>query len=405
MTPADGGFAVLGQEQPGQKGLAFKLSVGAGVVAALAILAGTAGLAVTSGGSGHKKPTNSHVSTRRVMGPTGPMHIGSIAPPPGTSGLSGNTTILVTFSAPVAGSSAYPTLSPHVAGHWDPSGRTLTFIPDKPLRSSTRYTLRIPAGRSGVVSEAGGLLAKPVRVRFSTAGYSELRLAEVLSMLDYLPLTWSPTDSGRMSGDPVNIWPNSEQAMAYDPPIGTFIWQPGYPRELRSQWQPYKSNPLVRGAVMAFKAQHHMAVTPTTGRKFWRKLFAAGHLNQRNTAGYTYAVTRKGSPETFTIWHNGRVVLRSLANTGIPIRPTVSGTFPVYLRYRHQIMQGTNPDGSHYADPVSFVAYFNGGDAVRYFPRGSYGSPQSLGCVEIPYTKAARAWPYLTYGSLVTVIG
>ena len=68
-------------------------------------------------------------------------------------------------------------------------------------------------------------------------------------------------------------------------------------------------------------------------------------------------------------------------------------------------MRGTNPDGSHYADPVQFVAYFNGSDAVHYFPRGSYGSPQSLGCIELPLGAAGTAWPYLTYGSLVTVTG
>ena len=68
-------------------------------------------------------------------------------------------------------------------------------------------------------------------------------------------------------------------------------------------------------------------------------------------------------------------------------------------------MSGTNPGGSHYSDPVSFVSYFNGGDAVHYFPRGSYGSQQSLGCVELPYNAAERAYPYLTYGSLVTVTG
>jgi hypothetical protein len=398
------GFTVLGQEQPDPRGLSFKLSVAAGVAAALAILAGTAGLAVTAGG-GPSKPAKSHVSTQRATGPPGPMRVESIAPSPGTSRLSGGTTILVTFSAPVAGSSAYPTLSPQVPGHWEPTGRMLTFVPDRPLPPSTRFALRIPAGRSGVESAAGGLLAKPVTVRFTTAGYSRLRLAELLSTLDYLPLTWIPGDHGRLSSEAANIWPNSQQEMAYYPPIGTFIWQPGYPRELRSQWQPYKPNPLVLGAVMAFKAQHHLAITPSTGGKFWRKLFAAAERGQRNQAGYTYAVARKGSPETLTIWHNGRIVLRSLANTGIPIRPTVSGTFPVYVRFRHQITYGTNPDGSHYADRVAFAAYFNGADAVHYFPRGSYGWEQSLGCVELPYRKAARAWPYLTYGSLVTVTG
>jgi lipoprotein-anchoring transpeptidase ErfK/SrfK len=66
-------------------------------------------------------------------------------------------------------------------------------------------------------------------------------------------------------------------------------------------------------------------------------------------------------------------------------------------------MKGTNPDGTKYADPVQFVAYFRSGEAVHYFPRGSYGWPQSLGCVELTLSDAQQAWPYLTYGSLVTV--
>jgi hypothetical protein len=66
-------------------------------------------------------------------------------------------------------------------------------------------------------------------------------------------------------------------------------------------------------------------------------------------------------------------------------------------------MKGLNPDGTKYADPVWYVSYFSSGEAVHYFPRGSYGFPQSLGCVELPWDSAAKAWPYLTYGSLVTV--
>jgi lipoprotein-anchoring transpeptidase ErfK/SrfK len=54
---------------------------------------------------------------------------------------------------------------------------------------------------------------------------------------------------------------------------------------------------------------------------------------------------------------------------------------------------------------VSWISYFNGGDAVHYFVRGSYGWPQSLGCVELPETAAKSAYGYLTYGSLVTVTG
>ena len=67
-------------------------------------------------------------------------------------------------------------------------------------------------------------------------------------------------------------------------------------------------------------------------------------------------------------------------------------------------MKGTNPDGTKYADPVTWVAYFRAGEAVHYFPRGSYGYQQSLGCVELPLDQTAKyIWPYLTYGTLVTV--
>jgi lipoprotein-anchoring transpeptidase ErfK/SrfK len=66
-------------------------------------------------------------------------------------------------------------------------------------------------------------------------------------------------------------------------------------------------------------------------------------------------------------------------------------------------MKGRNPDGSKYADQVYWVAYFHNGEAVHYFPRASYGSQQSLGCVELPYSEAKWIWPYLTYGTRVTV--
>jgi lipoprotein-anchoring transpeptidase ErfK/SrfK len=137
----------------------------------------------------------------------------------------------------------------------------------------------------------------------------------------------------------------------------------------------------------------------------WHSVFQAVAKGQDNPHGYSFAVASKASPETLTVWHEGRVVMHGIANTGISVSPTVDGTFPVYLRYRYQVMRGQNPDGSKYADPVEFVSYFNGGDAVHSYYRPSYGYPQSLGCVELPLDEAAQVWPYLTYGSLVTVTG
>jgi hypothetical protein len=42
---------------------------------------------------------------------------------------------------------------------------------------------------------------------------------------------------------------------------------------------------------------------------------------------------------------------------------------------------------------------------VHSYYRPSYGYPQSLGCLELPLSSAEQVWPYLTYGTLVTVTG
>jgi lipoprotein-anchoring transpeptidase ErfK/SrfK len=146
-----------------------------------------------------------------------------------------------------------------------------------------------------------------------------------------------------------------------------------------------------------------MGMDGTAGPQVWAALLNAVGAGQNNAHGYTYAVASQAGPETLTVWHNGQVILSSPANTGISVAPTSVGTFAVYLRYQNQIMRGTNPDGTQYADPVSWVSYFKSGEAVHYFPRGSYGFPQSLGCVELPLAQAKFVWPYMTYGTLVTV--
>ncbi len=347
-----------------------------------------------------------------------PLRVTSVTPAAGASQLNGAyLPVTVTFSAPLAAGSLTPVLHPAVPGHWQRSGPALQFTPSAPFPPAARMTLRVPAG---LRAAAGGVLARPLVTHFRTESYSPARLSQLLSQLGYMPVSWSPfvgphlevggASGGQaaVSGDGVSGDGRSMTAqveLAESPPPGRFAWDPGYPSQLHSQWRPDTANLIEKGALMAFQSQHGMAVNGIASPRVWDALFRAADAGRRNEAGYTYAIASKRLPESLTIWHDGRQVMRSLANTGIPVSPTVDGTFPVYLRYRFQIMSGTNPDGSAYADPVSFVSYFNGGDAVHYFPRGSYGWQQSLGCVELPYTSAERAWPYLTYGSLVSVTG
>jgi Bacterial Ig-like domain/L,D-transpeptidase catalytic domain len=387
--------------ETGKTGRPSKRIIAVGAAAALIAAAGVT-YGITQHSSG-RAPTSAAVPPGQLA--RGPIHVVSITPASRSAAVDGAAPIVVNFSADVAGNSPRPQINPSVAGSWSTAGDSMVFTPEAAFSPSERVTVDVPAGPDGIRSMSGGLLTTEVTEHFTTAAYSQLALAELLAQQGYLPMTWSQMSNGAIRAeslyaDPASLTPAGE---AYDPPAGTFQWDQGYPASLRQMWSPDQANVILRGAVMAFEAQHNMAIDGSLTPKLWHALFRAQARGQQNQVGYTYAIASKQTPETLTIWHDGRVVEHALANTGIPVSPTVDGTFPVYERFLNTIMSGTNPDGSHYSDPVSFVSYFNGGDAVHYFPRGSYGFQQSLGCVELPYNSAQHAYPYLTYGSLVTV--
>ncbi len=330
-----------------------------------------------------------------------PITVVSFAPALRAHDVNGADAVRVVFSAPLAADSPMPSLSPSIAGNWQRvSPDTVEFVPAQGFPQQTRVRVTVPAGASGVRSANGGLLAAKAVDRFWTGSYSIMRAEQLLAQLGYLPLDWTP-----IGGDlPVPATDaNAQLSAAYDPPPGSFTWQPGYPSELMNFWLAGQPNEMFTGAVMAFEADHGMTLDGVAGPQVWSALLTAVAKGDGNPHGYTYALASQASPETLTVWHNGRVIMKSLANTGIPAAPTTIGTAPVYLKYSFQIMKGTNPDGTKYADPVSWVSYFRSGEAVHYFPRGSYGFQQSLGCVELPYGQAHFIWPYMTYGTLVTV--
>jgi len=221
-----------------------------------------------------------------------------------------------------------------------------------------------------------------------STGPAVRRLQQLLAREGYLPVSFIP------SGPPA-LYP-------FAPRPGRFQLSDTSLPGLETQWQAGMYGIITRGAVMSFQSQHHMAIDGVAGPWVWRGLLA----NAVHPAPHPYVnvVVRESSPETITIYRDGRPVFSSPANTGIPQAPTAPGTYPVYLRYTSTTMSGTNPDGTHYADPgVPWVSYFNGGDAVHGFLRSSYGSPQSLGCVELPYAAAHTAYGLMDYGTLVTV--
>ena len=338
--------------------------------------------------------------------PAPALQVTSVTPGANSRSVNGTSPIQVGFSAPLAADSPLPKVSPSVAGSWKVDGRTATFTPATGFPEDTTVTVSIPGGSAGTQSAAGakagagGYLASGFTRSFSTASYSTLRLEQLLAQLGYLPLTWTA------SGTPVQSSDTAGQlAAAYSAPAGSFSWESGYPSVLHSFWSEDADNLIVTGAVRAFQSEQGLTMDGVAGPEFWSYLLKAVADGHSNGNGYTYAVASESLPETLTIWHDGRQVLSTPVNTGIPEAPTAEGTYPVYEKLPFQIMQGTNPDGSQYADPVYWVSYFDGGDAVHYFDRGSYGWPQSLGCVELPESSAETAYRYLSYGSLVTVTG
>jgi lipoprotein-anchoring transpeptidase ErfK/SrfK len=227
---------------------------------------------------------------------------------------------------------------------------------------------------------------------------STLRLQQLLATLGYLPLHFNPAGSG------VPLTPQAQEGAAVSPPSGTFLWAyPNVPDALRNFWAPGASGVMTRGAIMAFENDHGLTPDGVPGREVWRTLISAVLAGRGSSSGYTFVSVNEAT-QRLSLWHNGRSVLTTPVNTGIASAPTNPGTYPVFEHLASGTMSGTNPDGSHYHDPgIPWISYFNGGDALHGFYRAQYGSPQSLGCVEMPVTAAGQVYPYTPIGTLVHV--
>jgi lipoprotein-anchoring transpeptidase ErfK/SrfK len=375
-------------------------------------------------------------------GKQGQLRVESISPAPGATAVNGAEPITVTYNQPLPASVPFPTLSPAVPGTWRRQGQSAVFTPGTGFSQDTHVALSVPLDatttsgtggttKPGTASSTTDSATTPTAA-FTTGSYSVLRLQEVLTQLGYLPFSFTqgPTTQAFVgqgparSGSPArgerakgrrgsapqgqvtltSTTVHQQVEEAYDAPGGTFGFPAGYPAQLQAQWTPGSANVMTRGALMGFEADHSFGMTAQPTPAIWAALMKAAATGQVNKHGYSYAFVSEDEPETLTIYHNGAVAFHSLANTGGAGTPTPIGTFPVYEKFVFQIMSGTNPGGSHYADPVHWVNYFAGGAAIHEYPRGSYGYPQSLGCVELPYDAAQQAFPLLPYGTLVTVM-
>jgi peptidoglycan hydrolase-like protein with peptidoglycan-binding domain len=324
----------------------------------------------------------------------------AVARPAPGSKIRPDTPITLTFSKPVAKAlgSHLPPVSPATAGTWHSlNSHTITFKPvGYGYGLGASVSIPLPSGVRLLGGQTRG--SDPVG-HWSVPAGSTLRLQQILAHLGYLPVTFNPAGTG--------VAPNlgAEVKAAIDPPKGSFGWRySNTPSALRSAWAPGAAGVITRGAVMAFENDHGMTADGVAGAEVWKALINADMKDDVSHFGYTYVMVSEGHPETIDVWHSGHTVVTGLVNTGIAAAPTATGVYPVFEHLPVTTMSGTNPDGSHYKDPgIPWTSYFNGGDALHGFIRASYGFPQSLGCVEMPYAQAHRVYPYTPIGTLVDV--
>ena len=319
------------------------------------------------------------------------------SPAPGST-IRPHTPITLTFSKPVSEALGRnrPPVAPATQGGWSElNSHTIVFQPQgygyglgAKVTVALPTDVRLVGGQSSGSSELGNWTVPPG---------STLRLQQLLANLGYLPL--------RFSSQSVPSTTTAQEAAAVKPPSGSFSWRYGNtPSALRSLWQPGTFGTMTRGAVMAFENNSGLATDGTPGPAVWKALIAAAIANHGTSFGYTFVMVSEATPESLTMWHSGKTEFTVPVNTGIPQAPTATGTYPVFEHVPVTTMSGTNPDGSHYSDPgIPNVSYFNGGDALHGFLRSQYGSPQSLGCVEMSYADSARVYPFTPIGTLVNV--
>ena len=323
------------------------------------------------------------------------------SPAPGAR-LAPNAPIRLTFSKPVAGvlAGAQPRLSPSTPGRWrQADSHTLVFVPSG---FGARFASELRVELPRVVAETGSSgsgLRRTRRIGWTVPPGSHLAPTAAPGPGRLPPARLAAVRRpGARARWPPRCGPLSTRRRAAS--TGAIRTPPASCARSGAR-QPEPDHPRRRDDV---PGQPRARRRRASGREVWHALIADAIAGKRRDGGYSYVYVHSSLPQSLILWHNGRTVLSSPGNTGVPAAPTQLGTFPVFEHIPVGTMSGTNPDGSHYDDPgIRYISYFNGGDAIHAFNRASFGTPQSLGCVELPLASAAKVWPYTPIGTLVTI--
>jgi lipoprotein-anchoring transpeptidase ErfK/SrfK len=369
-----------------------------GALLAAAVLAVVAVVALAGSDHGTSGLLGSHQASAAT--PVAPEAHTTLTALPDQLRLDGTTPLWVRLSGTPASSSPRPQVSPAVAGTWSTNGDSEYFTPASTLEPCTSYKLTIPAA-----IEATGQtpLGKTRTLSLTVACPPVKALQQALARLGYLPYTFHSLYGVHL---PSGAESRSTAAhLAFHPATGALVANFGDVPPLAYG----KLDETTEGALTVFEASRGIESSETSGvsnARIWESLLAAETENHRNPSPYTFVTVSESSPETLEVHRGSHVVLTTPANTGVPGAETPTGIFPIFARDVSTTMSGTDVDGTKYDIPdVPWVNYFNGGDAVHGYERGSYGFPQSNGCVELPIETAKTVFGMLALGDIVYITG
>ena len=308
----------------------------------------------------------------------------------------GTGTLGVTLSAPPATGSPRPTLQPAVAGTWSTVGDTELFTPAVTLTPCSTYTLTVWADTTATGHSRVG--RKHV-VALKVACPTLTGMQQALARLGYLGATLHPRYA-------VHLPPSGPESL-HDAAVHAYRPFHGQLEPDPADAPPVEMGTLdetTKGAIEVFQEDHNLEPTGEPNAATWHLLLVVSAMYHRNPQPYTWVSVTESLPETLEVHRGDRVALSTPANTGVPGAETAQGIFPIYERLTSTTMEGEDVDGTKYkVEDVPWVNYFNGGDAVHGYERGSYGFPQSNGCVELPISTAAEVYPMLAVGDIVWV--
>lgn len=327
---------------------------------------------------------------------SGPMF--SATPVPGAIRPTSRDLVTLRFSRPVGDllGTRRPTVH-GVSGRWVTVGeyRLVLRASSEGVWPGDHFTIELPHDL-GLVGT--GLGEEQVRtLSYSLPAGSVLRLQQMLAVLHYLPLRWSPA-----AGEPAATTVSSALAAAYRPPAGRFSWRfPATPSRLERLWLPGVDSALTQGAILGFEHVAGLATVGTDNPLLWPYLVQAYLLGESDPHGYSWLDVSLGVSPHVLLWRDGRVIVTSPVETSPTSSPV--GSWPIEGRAPQEAAPAAGADGRAPTAEIHWVDFFDDGAAI-YGVAGSPGTtrPDRRG-VGLSEEGAALLWPHLHTGTIVSV--